>query len=99
MAMNRLNSLMVLVAMLAFATTASPTAGTQVTPDEARAVAKEAYIYGYAPVDMERVRRNMVSADKDMGDGRAPQNTFGWVRILATPALSKVILMPNHDTL
>lgn len=69
-----------------------------VTVAQARALAKNAYVYGYGPVYMERQRRNRVSADTDMGDGRAPENTFSWVRELATPAL-KVIVMPNNDTL
>jgi hypothetical protein len=65
---------------------------------EAQALAKEAYIYAYAPVYMERQRRNMVSVDADRGDGSAPENSFGNVRALGSPAL-KTIVMPNNDTL
>lgn len=73
-------------------------ADAAVTPAAIRELAKQAYIYGYAPVYMERQRRNMVSVDADMGDGRAPQGTFSNVRALGTPAL-KTIVMPNNDTL
>ena len=66
-------------------------------PADARALAKEAYIYAYAPVYMERQRRNMVSVDVDRGDGRAPENSFGNVRTLGNPAL-QTIVMPNNDT-
>ena len=77
---------------------ASAASDAALTPEAVRALAKQAYIYGYAPVYMERQRRNMVSTDKDMGDGRAPQGTFSHVRALGTPAL-KTIVMPNNDTL
>jgi hypothetical protein len=40
-------------------------AGASALPGDARSTAEEAYIYGYAPVYMERQRRNMVSVDKD----------------------------------
>jgi hypothetical protein len=65
---------------------------------EVQALAKEAYIYAYAPVCMERQRRNMVSVDADRGDGSAPENSFGHVRALGSPEL-KTIVMPNNDTL
>ena len=74
------------------------TAKPNIAVEKIRTIAQRAYIYGYAPVYMERQRRNMVSVDIDMGDGRAPENTFSWLRRLATPAL-KVIVMPNNDTL
>ncbi len=64
----------------------------------AQALAKDAYIYAYAPVYMERQRRNMVSVDADRGDGSAPENSFGHVRALGSPDL-KTIVMPNNDTL
>jgi hypothetical protein len=70
----------------------------QLSAAEAQALAKEAYIYAYAPVYMERQRRNMVSVDADRGDGSAPENSFGNVRALGSPAL-KTIVMPNNDTL
>jgi hypothetical protein len=70
----------------------------QISASEAQALAKEAYIYAYAPVYMERQRRNMVSVDADRGDGSAPENSFGNVRALGSPAL-KTIVMPNNDTL
>jgi hypothetical protein len=76
----------------------SSLAQAAVRPDQARALAKEAYIYAYAPVYMERQRRNMISVDADMGDGRAPLNTFGSVRALGSPSLTTIV-MPNNDTL
>jgi len=69
-----------------------------ISPSEAQALAKQAYIYAYAPVYMERQRRNMVSVDADRGDASAPENSFGHVRALGSPAL-KTIVMPNNDTL
>ena len=69
-----------------------------VTAAEAQALAREAYIYAYAPVYMERQRRNMISVDADRGDGSAPENSFGHVRALGSPDL-KTIVMPNNDTL
>ena len=73
-------------------------AGGSASIADVQALAKEAYIYAYAPVYMERQRRNMVAVDEDMGDGRAPQNSFSHVRALGGPSL-KTIVMPNNDTL
>jgi hypothetical protein len=91
----------VLASSIAFAmgckTSPEPATSAAITPAEAQQLAKEAYIYAYAPVYMERQRRNMISADSDMGDGRAPLNTFSKVRALGTPDL-KTIVMPNNDT-
>jgi hypothetical protein len=70
----------------------------QLPVSEMQALAREAYIYAYAPVYMERQRRNMVSVDADRGDGSAPENTFGHVRALGSPALTTIV-MPNNDTL
>jgi hypothetical protein len=69
-----------------------------VTAAEAQALARDAYVYAYAPVYMERQRRNMISVDADRGDGSAPENSFGHVRALGSPDL-KTIVMPNNDTL
>ena len=76
----------------------NPRTADGISPEQARALAKQAYIYAYAPVYMERQRRNMVSVDADRGDGSAPENSFGNVRALGGPAL-KTIVMPNNDTL
>ncbi len=74
------------------------TAADKLSAAEVQALAKEAYIYAYAPVYMERQRRNMVSVDTDGGDGSAPENSFGHVRALGSPELTTIV-MPNNDTL
>lgn len=93
-----IRSIAFFVGALALSACGSNGAGGAISIAEAKALAKEAYVYAYAPVYMERQRRNMVAVDRDMGDGRAPQNSFSHVRALGSPSL-KTIVMPNNDTL
>lgn len=69
----------------------------QPSPDEARAIAQEAYVYGYPLVTMEMTRRVMTNVAQSQGT-RAPMNTL--VRLRSYPdAKFRDVTAPNADTL
>ncbi|PVB62291.1 DUF1254 domain-containing protein [Labrenzia sp. 011] len=79
------------VAMLA------PAAHAQdVTPEEARAIAKEAYIYGFPIVDNYRVSY-VYFADKSDPDFKAPWNRIANIARVFTPA-DTTVQTANSDT-
>ena len=76
-----------------------PTTATygQVTPAEAKAIAEEAYIYGYPLVTMEFTRRVMTNTAEPEGT-HAPMGQF--LRMRTYPDASfKDVTAPNADTL
>jgi hypothetical protein len=77
---------------LPMAAHASPT----VTPEEARAIAKEAYIYGYPLVDSYRIQ-NAYFVDKNEKSYKAPWNQIKNIPEVYTPA-DTAIQTPNSDT-
>jgi hypothetical protein len=68
-----------------------------ISPAEARAIAKEAYIYGYPLVDNYRMLY-VTSLDRNSPLFRVPPNTLGNEARLYTPA-DRIIVTPNSDTL
>lgn len=74
-----------------------PTAGVGLDPEQARALAVEAYLYGYPLVTMELTRRVMTNVAEPKA-GHAPMNAFchspGY-----PPADFREIVRPNADTL
>ncbi|HTI77737.1 MAG TPA: DUF1254 domain-containing protein, partial [Mycobacterium sp.] len=103
---RRIGIVVVLVALLAAcgtkkseeATTSSPPPPTTaaVTPDQARAIAKEAYIYGFPMVDTYRVQYAYFVNKED------PEYKGGWNEIHNTARVytpeDKAIQTPNSDT-
>lgn len=67
------------------------------TPDEAKSIAVEAYIYGYPLVTMEMTRRVMTNVAEPEGS-RAPMGQIARLRTYPTPAFHD-ITSPNADTL
>jgi len=74
------------------------TAGAQTTvsPAEARAIAKEAYIYGYPMVDSYRIEYAYF-VDRQDPEYKAPWNQIRNIPRVFTPA-DKAIQTPNSDT-
>ena len=82
--------------------TAPPTAATReaatgaVTPEEARAIAKEAYIYGFPMVDNYRIQHAYFV------DAKNPEYKGSWNQIINIPRVytpeDKAIQTPNSDT-
>lgn len=63
--------------------------------NESYTIGVQAYIYGLAPVIMQRTEHAMTTIQ---GPGSAPVNHFGHVRHLGTPN-DTIIVTPNTDTL
>jgi hypothetical protein len=68
----------------------------QVTPAEARGIAKEAYIYGFPMVDNLRIQYAYF-VDKGNPEYKAPYNQLFNIRRVYTPE-DKAIQRPNSDT-
>jgi hypothetical protein len=84
---------------LAFAACAgesSDTSGDTVTPEEARAIAKEAYVYGFPMVDNYRVLYSY------FGDPQSPEYRGGWNVVHSTARVytpeDRAVQTPNSDT-
>ncbi len=74
----------------------SPAGAADVTPAEARAIAKEAYIYGYPLVDSYRIQYAYF-VDKSDKSYKAPWNQLKNIPDVYTPA-DTAIQTPNSDT-
>ena len=66
------------------------------TPEEARAIAKEAYIYGFPLVDNYRIQHSFF-VGKDNTEYKAPYNVLYNTQRVATPS-DKAVQTPNSDT-
>jgi hypothetical protein len=77
-------------------TAAPPPAGQDVSPQDARAIAKEAYIYGFPIVDNYRVQYSYYVDKED------PEYRGGWNEIHSTARVfgpeDKAVQTPNSDT-
>jgi hypothetical protein len=74
----------------------SCTSKDAVTPEEARAIAKEAYIYGFPVVDNYRILHSYF-IDTDNPEFKGPPNQIANVGRVYTPE-DKAIQTPNSDT-
>jgi len=72
------------------------TQATALTPDEARAIAKEAYIYGFPIVDNMRIHYRYF-VDRGDPEYKAPYNQLFNIPRVYTPE-DKAIQTPNSDT-
>lgn len=75
---------------------ASDQIASDLTPQEARAIAKEAYVYGYPMVDGYRIL-HAYCVDEMSPEYKAPWNTISNMARVFTPA-DKVVQTPNSDT-
>jgi hypothetical protein len=74
----------------------APKKAEEVTPAEARAIAKEAYIYGYPLVDSYRVEYSYY-VDRQSPEFKAPWNHITNIPNVYTPA-DTAVQTPNSDT-
>lgn len=82
---------------MASAVLLAPTAYAQdVTPEEARAIAKEAYTYGYPLVDNYRVHYSFF-VDESSPEFKAPWNQLANINGVFTPA-DTAVQTPNSGT-
>ena len=93
MNMKTITTLLMLAASLTF-----PVVGnaSDVTPSEARAIAKEAYIYGFPMVDSYRIEYGYF-VDKKDPEYKGPWNEIHNTPRVYTPA-DTAIQTPNSDT-
>lgn len=85
------------VGALAALSVALPTHAQTLTPQEAQAIAEEAYIYGYSLISVEMTRKVMTNVVKQEGK-RAPMGTL--VNLHEYPNASfRDVTAPNADTL
>jgi len=96
MTVSTLKTVAVATALLATILFTIAHAQTGVSPAEARAIAKEAYIYGYPMVDGYRVQYNF-SVDRQSPAFKAPWNQIYSAANVFTPA-DRTIVSPNSDT-
>jgi hypothetical protein len=87
---------MLLTVLVASQTLSACSASSAVTPEEARAITKEAYIYGYPLVDSYRIQYAYF-VDKDDKSYKAPWNQIKNTPSVYTPA-DTAIQTPNSDT-
>jgi len=76
--------------------TSAPATAQELTPDEARAIAKEATIYGFPLVDSYRVQYSYF-VDRGGREFKGPWNILSNVARVFTPA-DTAIQTPNSDT-
>jgi hypothetical protein len=69
-----------------------------VSPDQAKALGREAYRYGIPLLEFLRIRREMSSVKADDGQGNAPINSIASANAFARPR-DRTVVAPNHDTL
>jgi hypothetical protein len=87
----------VVAALLAAIVTAFPAhAQDDISPAEARAIAKEAYIYGFPMMDNYRIQ-HAYFVDRDNPEFKAPWNQIRNIARVFTPE-DKAIQTPNSDT-
>jgi hypothetical protein len=97
MKLNRHIAVVGMFLVTALFTITLPSHAQDVTPDEARQIAKDAYVYGYPLMTMEMTRRVMTNVNAPEGT-RAPMGH--WVRMRAYPtAAFRDVTAPNADTL
>ena len=72
------------------------THAANITPEEARAIAREAYIYGYPMVDNYRIQYAYF-VDKQSPEYKAPWNQLRSIPRVYTPE-DKAVQTPNSDT-
>jgi hypothetical protein len=90
-------ALLLVAALVGCGKSGSPSApDSEVTPEQARAIAKEAYIYGFPMVDSYRVQYSYF-ADKNNPEYKGEWNQIHSTARVATPA-DTAIQTPNSDT-
>lgn len=90
------NIIVILAAVFGLALGKAPVRAADATPEDARAIAKEAYIYGFPMVDNYRIQHSYF-VDKAGKEYKAPWNEiFNNARVY-TPD-DKAIQTPNSDT-
>src|SRR5215210_9013612 len=92
-----MGAVVALAAAGAMAAGAGP-AGAAVTPEQATALGREAYLYGFPLLEFLRVRRTATSVRCPDARGNAPVNSLSTATHFAGPQ-DRTVVAPNVDTL
>ena len=95
-AISTLASILCTASVVLFGTSAN--AQTATTPQEAEAIAVNAYIYFYPLLTMDITRKQAINVEPGKAFGKGPMNMFVSVPIYP-PANFKDVVRPNFDTL
>src|SRR6476620_9723034 len=76
----------------------APAPAASVTPQQAAALGREAYLYGFPLLEFLRVRRTNTSVRCPDRVGNAPLNAWSNVPVFADPR-ERTVVAPNVDTL
>jgi hypothetical protein len=95
--MGRANAVAIASIFISLAASSAVAQTGELTPDEAKRLAIDAYVYGYPLVTMEFTRRAITNFDKIEGT-HAPMGQLARLRQYPTPAFHAVTA-PNADTL
>ena len=74
------------------------TSTQSVSPEEARAIAQEAYIYLYPLITMDVTRKQLTNTDPRTGGLGGAPNTFNHIRAFPSADM-RAVVRPNFDTL
>lgn len=96
MTLRRTRAIVFLTSCLLIACPTASQADEKLTPEEARAIAKEAYIYGYPMVDSYRIQYAYF-VDRENPEYKAPWNHIRNMPRVYTPD-DKAVQTPNSDT-
>lgn len=87
-----------LVVLAAAALFMTPARGQAITPEQAREIAVDVYLYFYPIVTMDLTRRQLTNVEAGKSEIGGPPNTF--VNVAAFPSADmKAVVRPNFDTL
>jgi hypothetical protein len=93
----QIRQLMFCLALIAASTISASAAEPKLSPDEAKQIAVDAYIYGYPLITMEMTRRVITNVEKPEGT-HAPMGNL--IRLREYPSAAfKDVTAPNADTL
>jgi hypothetical protein len=87
-----------LATLTAAALVMTPAQGQTVTPEQAREIAVDAYLYFYPIVTMDLTRRQLTNVEAGKSEIGGPPNTFVNVPEFPTADM-KAVVRPNFDTL
>ena len=76
----------------------APIGSPSASPEEAKAIAQETYVYLYPLITMDLTRKQLTNLDPKINAMGGPANTFTHIRTFPTAEM-RTVVRPNFDTL
>ena len=76
----------------------APIGSPSTSPEEAKAIAQETYVYLYPLITMDLTRKQLTNLDPKINAMGGPANTFTHIRTFPTAEM-RTVVRPNFDTL